>query len=127
MQPDPTTLDALAERVEAGEEGREMDAVVIRTAIGWHRVEPRVRAAPNLTGSLDAIEAARERLLPGSTIRRVIADTSCTKPRYRWACAIAEPVKGWEYLGFGPTERHARLAALLRAVAAKLRAEGERA
>lgn len=149
----PTTLRALAKRVEAGESTTELNKAVAR-AVGWHRVEPRHgggmrggwiapedfrgvrgtgapildglhstaihRDPPRLLWSLDAVEALRVRLLPGSP-----------PPRLEWLgreCTAVQRAtwnSGGGPTGRSTTERHARLAALLFAVAAKV--EGERA
>lgn len=138
MQPDPTVLDALADRVEAGEEGREMDMDIYRR-IPRHpmsKIYPdRVVlpagtmqhldvAAPPLTCSLDAIEAARERLLPECTAVEVYSRGRLTRwfAEYSWIVGDDDEITGTSRKA--TTERHARLAALLRAYAAKMRAEG---
>lgn len=98
----PDELLRLAERVEQGS-GFDIDSDVCEVfpdVYGYCVVE--------LTTSIDAVEALRERLLPGSGY---IELTGCSKAG--WTCCV----NGW--MARASTEPRARLAALLRAVAGK--------
>lgn len=119
MQPDPTTLYALADRVEAGEEGGAIEVEIEEALYEKPRMPP-----PNITESLDAIEALRERLLPDVTAVEVYSRGRLTRwfAEYSWLVGDDE-ITGTSRIA--TTERHARLAALLRALAAKVEGEGE--
>lgn len=113
-RPDPTVLDALADRVEAGEEGGAIEVEIEEALYEKPRMPP-----PNITESLDAIEAARERLLPDEMYASFRIGERLYLSRQFSFNGDNYPVEARS-----TTERHARLAALLRAVAAKVRAEG---
>lgn len=128
------TLEALALRCEAGEASREMDFAVAKAAfpdIGEARIfivgdeepiffsEPyRKKPAPCFGTSLDAVASLQEAVLPGWSIT---SSTFVRPPSTR----IFHPNYGngsLVYLeGQAPTEPLARLAAILRALAAEIR------
>jgi hypothetical protein len=141
-RPDPATLLALAERVEKGEYGRQINAEVL-VAVGEYRWENEYEknshgqkflirvadgkallhhTAPDLTGSLDAIEAARVRLLPGFSPSVVALHSGAFYCRQIYRLRDDGAMDGVDTRA--TTERHARLSALLRAYRAKLMAEG---
>lgn len=134
---DPTTLRALAKRVEAGESGREIDARVWNAVTGeptytvtvstsatdynGKRVAPE-SGIPHITTSLDAVEALRVRLLPEFPPMIIpVAQGRGYNARQRYSGRLASFVD----IDINGTETAARLAALLFALAAKV--EGERA
>lgn len=111
----PDELLRLAERVEQGSQDpnieRSIDTLVVSESSpddipSWLRQQPRY-----LT-SLDAVEALRERLLPGSFL--IVQHETPTQ----WRVALHMEDVRWEQVT-APTEARARLAALLRAVAGK--------
>jgi hypothetical protein len=141
MTTTPEALRALADRVERGESGREINGEVL-LAVGaihrdwdpgdgdisywweWSDGERIEKIA--LTTSLDATEALRERLLPGWTFTVRCEDASDGEGRW-FECVM----RNWtgrdrdeepdlvRSFGFIP-ELNARLAALLRAYAAQI-------
>lgn len=133
MQPDPTTLRALADRVERGAQTTELNEAVA-LATGWRLVaQPNGipdmwgapdgvhfwRTPPRILSSLDAIEALRERELPGYAVGSHTWNDG-------FVCRLFRPGRDASLTSvFAPTRCAAELAALLRAIAAKV--EGERA
>lgn len=130
MKPDPAALIALAERCERGEEGEQIEGdILLATAPdigvkpwrrdrrkGWLRVfwddsdpddEHRVEA-PNYTTSIDAQAALGVRIIGVRWI-----------PIRRFYQASATAEEGIATHASAPTEPLARLAAILRALAAR--------
>lgn len=137
---DPDALERLAKRLEAGECGREIDRAVA-LATGWRRVTPSQarnkhgfwvapgdwlglpdrlareehRDPPAVSTDLTACEAFRERVLPGAYWEDLTEDSG----KQSWSATLNRPFGA----GDAPTEPAARLAATLRALAAKIREE----
>lgn len=133
---DATTLEALAVRVEAGEAGREIDALVLCAVVegrpqfdltagpDWMVVSETQRVRPaKYTTSLDAVAALAERVLPGHYTEvsgpRKYLNIPTPVPNY-WKCVLSSGQHGFsgvDWIAWAPTECAARLAAILRAKA----------
>ena len=130
---DPDALEALAGRLEGGESGWEIDRAVVMVAfpesgepakhcvdddepIFW-RGPYYKQPVPNLSTSLDACEALRVRVLPEAFWGGIVQHAG----REYFVAEVCEG--GAIGRGRAPTEPAARLAAILRALAAKIREE----
>lgn len=123
MTRDPAVLMALADRLEKGERGREIEREVF-LATGylkldrcvWYRADGSpINPAhlPCLTTSLDAISAFTEAVLPGWHVAFI-----CQGAPY-WMCDIACVASGHIVRVNAPTEPAARLSAAFRALASE--------
>lgn len=99
-------LNDLAERVEQGS-GNQI-AYEIALSFG---LAPKWWS--DILASIEAVERLRTKLLPGSQVS-ILQDETITP---KWCCRIQEG--GVNYCGNAGTEPRARLAAILRALAAK--------
>lgn len=147
MTPDPDALEKLAERLEAGECGREIDRAVMEISyvcklrfIGavnefgiavetsaWFdpktdKLATSAESGYPVSTDLTACEAVRERVLPGSSVRSEVDLDGA-------ANATVRPAEGSKFIRHSPapTEAGARLAAVLRALAAKIREDSDHA
>lgn len=134
----PDALEALAGRLEAGECGREIDALVwaaeqgVQGPVEFGREIFSESASREYAGfpggqgewldliatvstDLTACEDFRERVLPGAYWEDLTEDSG----KQSWSATLNRPFGA----GDAPTEPAARLAATLRALAAKIREE----